>query len=50
MTTTLAEWVSGHRQITKIKPSDANGAKIVPKAAHFGYGRSGFEDYLENVG
>ncbi len=27
MTTKLADWASGHRQITKIRPSDASGGK-----------------------
>ncbi len=50
MTTKLAEWASEQGQITKIRPSDASRGKTIPTVVQFGYGRSGFEGYLGNVG
>jgi len=50
MTENMGKWLSGHGQLTKIRPSDGCGGKTITTASQFEYDRHGFEGYLGNVG
>ena len=50
MAENLGKWPSNRGLISKIRPSDGCGNKIVPEIVKIGYCRSGFDGYLGNAG